>query len=221
MGGIVASSDLASVLGGRRKTAIDASLPPFAFVIAWALTGQSLMPGLIAAVAVTVPIAVWRFRTGERAGAVTISLLMVALGAAIAAHTGHSSDVFLIGVASNIASAVAWAVSIAIRWPLLGVVVGLVLGQKTRWRRDPALLRAYGRASWVWVGQYAIRTAVFLPLYFNDRAFELGIAQVLLRYPLVVACVAASWWVLKRALPQDHPGIRHPIADAAPEPATA
>jgi hypothetical protein len=44
------------------------------------------------------------------------------------------------------------AVSIAVRWPLLGLVVGTALGQRTRWRRDPDLLRGYRRASWVWVG---------------------------------------------------------------------
>jgi hypothetical protein len=43
-----------------------------------------------------------------------------------------------------------------VRWPLLGLVVAFVLGQRARWRRDPALLRAYMRASWVWVGQYLV-----------------------------------------------------------------
>jgi hypothetical protein len=113
-------------------------------------------------------------------------------------------------VVSNAASALAWTASIVVRWPLLGVIVGLVLGQRTRWRRDPALLRAYMRASWVWVGQYLVRLAVFVPLYLADQPVALGVARVALTWPLVALCLAASWWVLRRALPSDHPGLRHP-----------
>ena len=73
-----------------------------------------------------------------------------------------------------------WSLSIALRWPLLGVVVGAVLGQKTQWRRDPALLRAYQRASWVWVCQYLIRLAAFLPLWRLEKVMELTLARLLL-----------------------------------------
>ena len=109
------------------------------------------------------------------------------------------------------ASALAWAVSILIRWPLLGVVVGALLGQKTRWRRDPDLLRAYGRASWVWVfGQYTVRVVVFGLLWWSGWVVALGVARVALSWPLVAATVAVSAVVLRRSLPGDHPGLRQP-----------
>jgi hypothetical protein len=111
---------------------------------------------------------------------------------------------------------VAWAASIVLRWPLLGVVVGTVLGQRTRWRADPALLRAYGRASWVWVGQYLLRLAVFVPLWAAGWVAALGAARVALSWPLVASCIGVSWWVLRRALPPGHPGLRHPV----PRPST-
>jgi hypothetical protein len=79
-------------------------------------------------------------------------------------------------------------------------------GQRTRWRRDPDLLRGYRRASWVWVGQYLLRLAVFIPLYLAGRVYALGIARVALTWPLVVACIALSWPVLRRALPPGIPG---------------
>src|SRR5918996_987303 len=71
---------------------------------------------------------------GGRRGAVDASLTAVVAGSLIALYTGRAQDFFLIQVLSNIASALAWAVSIMIRWPLLGVVVGTLLGQKARWR---------------------------------------------------------------------------------------
>jgi hypothetical protein len=96
------------------------------------------------------------------------------------------------------------------------VVVGLVLGQKARWRRDPALLRAYSRASWWWVGQFLVRVAVFAPLWLTDQVVALGAARAALSWPLVAACLAVSWWTMRRTLPPDHPGLRHPMPAARP-----
>jgi hypothetical protein len=102
-----------------------------------------------------------------------------------------------------------------VRWPLLGVVVGAVLGQKARWRRDPALLRAYAKGSWVWVLQYVLRLAVFVPLYLAGQVVALGVARVALTWPLVAACLAVSWWVIRRSLPAGHPGLRSPAPVSA------
>ena len=95
---------------------------------------------------------------------------------------------------------------------LLGLVVGTLLGQRTRWRRDRDLLRGYQRASWVWVGQYVVRLGVFLPLYAADAVVALGVAQVALTWPLVALCIALSWPLVRSALPEGHGGIRHPTA---------
>lgn len=206
---------LAVLLGGRRG-AVDATLPGVAYVIAWVIAERftpgstAIAVGCAAALAVGVAVSIVRVRRGSAPRAVVLGLLGVAVAAVIALHTGRAVDFFLVQVLSNAASALAWAASIVIRWPFLGVIVGLVLGQRTRWRRDPALLRAYMRASWVWVGQYLVRLAVFVPLYVADQVVALGAARVVLSWPLVALCLAASWWVLRRSLPPDHPGLRHP-----------
>lgn len=211
------TESLADLLGGRRG-AVDATLPPVAFVVGWLATGRSVWGGVITALAVGAMVAAWRLRRGDRPRAVLVGLLAVCLAALIALRTGRAADFFLLQLVTNAASALAWMVSIALRWPLLGVVVGTVLGQRGRWRRDPALLRAYSRASWIWVLQYAVRLAVFLPLYAADQVVALGVARAALTWPLVAACLAASWWVMRRSLPPGHPGPRHPVT-APPEPA--
>jgi hypothetical protein len=219
---LAADESLSDLLGGRRG-AVEASLPPLAFGIGWAAGGGSILAGVVAALAVGAAVAVWRLRRGHRPRAVLISLLGVCLAALIALRTGRAVDFFLLQLVSNAASALAWIVSIAIRWPLLGVIVGLALGQKTRWRRDPALVRAYGWGSAVWVMQYVVRLAVFLPLYAADQVMALTAARAALTWPLVAACVAVSWWVIRRALPPGHPGLRHPVEvdrDPTPSPAT-
>ena len=201
---------LASLLGGGRG-ALDASLPVAGFVIGWLLTGRSVLWGSVVAVGIALVVALWRLRTGARPRAVLIGLLAVTASALVALRTGRAEDFFLVQLLSNAASALAWAVSIVIRWPLLGLVVGGVLGQRTRWRRDPALLRSYGLASWVWVLQYVVRVAIFLPLYAAGQVVALGVARVALTWPLVATCLAVSWWVIRRNLPADHPGLRHPV----------
>jgi uncharacterized protein DUF3159 len=207
---------LASLLGGR-SGAIDATVPPVAFVVAWLAADQSVAAGVVAALVTAAAVALWRLHRGTRPRAALVGLLMVGLAALIALRTGRAADFFLLQIVTNLASTLAWLVSIMIRWPLLGVVVGVVLGQKTRWRRDPALLRAYSRGSWVWVLQYVIRLAVFTPLWLADQPVALATARVVLTWPLVAACLAVSWWVVRQNLPPGHPGLRHPVASGRTE----
>jgi hypothetical protein len=200
---------LVSLLGGSRG-AIDASLPVLAFVAGW-LLAHSVISAALAAVVVAALVAGWRLRAGRQPRAVLLGVLGVCASALVALYTGRAEDFFLIQIFTNAVSALVWALSIMLRWPLLGVVVGTALGQKLRWRRDPALLRAYGRASWVWVGQYLVRLAVFVPMWTAGWVTALGVARAVLTWPLVAACLAVSWWVLRRTLPADHPGLRHPV----------
>ncbi|MEV0156264.1 DUF3159 domain-containing protein [Micromonospora sp. NPDC050686] len=206
---------LADLLGGRRGAA-DATLPPVAFAVGWLAAG--LWGGVTAAVLTAGGLAGWRLRRGDRPRAVLIGLLAVCVAALIALRTGRASDFFLIQLVSNAASALAWLVSIALRWPLLGVVVGAALGQRGRWRRDPALLRAYARGSWIWAATYLLRLAVFVPLWLAGQVLGLVVVRVALTWPLVAAALGVSWWVIRRSLPAGHPGLRHPVPAATAGP---
>jgi hypothetical protein len=204
-----ADENLATLLGGRRGAA-DATLPSLAFVAGWVLPGHSVGWGVTAALGTGVAVGGWRLRQGSRPHAVLVGLLGVGVAVLVVLYTGRAADFFLVQIVTNATSALAWAVSIVLRWPLLGLVVGALLRQGTAWRRDPDLLRAYRRASWVWVAQYVVRVAVFTPLWYADQPVALAAARLALSWPLVAACLAVSWWVLRRSLPADHPGLRHP-----------
>jgi hypothetical protein len=200
---------LAELMGGGQGAA-DAAAAPVAFVIGWLLAEGSVVAGALSALTVAALVAGWRLSRGHRPRAVVVGLLTVALATVIALRTGRAADFFLVQLAANAASALAWTASIMLRWPLLGLVVGGVLGQGTRWRRDRCLLHAYSQASWAWVAQYLIRVVVFAPLWWTDQVLALGIARVALSWPMIAACLTVSWWLLMRALPDDHPGLRHP-----------
>ena len=159
------ANPLAELLGGKGQ-AIDASVPSVAFVAVWLAADalgwpQSVLAGGIAAVVVAGGVALWRHRRGERPRAVAVGLLLAVGAALLALYTGRAQDFFLPRIIANAGSLAAWLVSIAIRWPLLGLVVGALTGHPTLWRRDPDLVRGYCRASWVWVAQYAVRVVVF------------------------------------------------------------
>ena len=204
---------LKELLGGRRG-AVDASIPPAVFVVAWLVSGRSIGWAAAAAITAGVAVGIWRLARGRRVTASVASVAAVSLAALVAVRTGRAEDFFLIQLLLNVASALAWTLSILIRWPLLGVVVGVALGQKTRWRRDPDLVRAYGNASWVWVlGQYLLRVLVFGLLWWSGWVVALGVARVVLSWPLVAATVAVSAVVLRKSLPEGHPGLRHPRVD--------
>lgn len=203
------SNPLHDLLGGRRG-ALESALPSVVFVVtyllsdsqlAWALAVSLLTAGLLAGA---------RLLRREKPVRVLGGLAAVAIAAVVAARTGNAADYFLPSLLANVASALIWAVSILARWPLLGVVIGFAIGQKTGWRQDPDLLRAYGRASWVWAGSFLVRAAVNTPLYLTDNLVGLGISRVLLGWPMVLVVIAASWWVIRHSLPADHPGILHP-----------
>jgi Protein of unknown function (DUF3159) len=215
----VGGPSLVQVLGGR-SGALDASVPPVAFVAGLGVADAAGSPSALlwgggAALVVGAALGAVRLVRGRRPAAALAGLLGVGVAVLVALHTGRAVDFFLVQIASNAVSALAWTVSIAVRRPLLGLVVGMALGQRTRWRRDPDLLRGYRWASWVWVGQYVTRLAVFVPLYLAGAVYALGAARVVLTWPLILACLALSWPVLRRALPPGHPGLLHPrVPDA-------
>jgi hypothetical protein len=200
---------LTRLLGGGRS-AFDATAPAVAFVLAWLLSGRSLEWAAAAALATGCVVAGVRWGSGGRPLAALLGLLGVLAAVLVALYTGRAANFFLTQLLANLASALVWAVSILARWPLLGVIVGGLLGQRTSWRRDPALLRGYALASWVWVGQYLLRLAVFTPLWVAGAVLPLGVARVVLSWPLVAVCLATSGAVLLRSLPDGHPGLRHP-----------
>ncbi|WP_198943622.1 DUF3159 domain-containing protein [Actinokineospora bangkokensis] len=203
------TDSLADLLGGRRG-ALDATVPPVAFALGWLLSGQVIGWGAGAAVVAAGAVAVWRTSRGEKVTAVLGGLAAVVVGALVALYTGRAEDFFLLQLLSNTASALAWALSTLVRWPFLGIVVGLLLRQRTRWRKDPDLLRAYCRTSWVWTATYVLRVVVFGLLWWSGQVVALTVARVALSWPLVALAVGISAWLVPRSLPADHPGFLHP-----------
>jgi lysylphosphatidylglycerol synthetase-like protein (DUF2156 family) len=207
-----------NVLIGGPRGLIESVAPPLLFVATYLLFG--LTASILVVMSVAGLLAILRLRRREMPIRIVSIVLGISIAATVAATTGRAADYFWVAVLSNIASGLAFAISVFVRWPLLGVIVGPLLGTGMRWRKDPDLLRAYSRATWLWVLLCAVRAIVRVPFIQQDNLAVLGFVLPFVFYGLVIAVVFASWWVIKRTLPADHPGIRRPRGEGADVAAT-
>lgn len=203
---------LMALIGGPRG-ALESIVPPIVFVAVYVGLGDdnpdSLTWAIVSALVLAGAFAVWRLAERKRPTRVIGAVVVVALGAYVAARTGSAAAFFWPRVLLNVLSALAFVVANFVRWPLLGVIVGPLVGTGMRWRKDPVLVRAYARASWLWVLLNLVRAAVLLPLITANALWGLAATGVFF-YLLVIATVLGSWVVIKRSIPADHPGIRSP-----------
>ncbi|MGH3319222.1 MAG: DUF3159 domain-containing protein [Streptosporangiaceae bacterium] len=187
-------TSLYAALGGRRGVA-DTGLPGVVFAVVYTVVG--LTPALWAAVGVGAVLLVVRLVRRETLQYAIAGFVGVALAAFVAHETGRPEDFFLPKLLINAGYAVGWAVSIVVRWPLLGVVVGLLMGEGVGWRRDPARMRAFTWASWLWVGMFAVRLLAEVPLYLAGQVVALGVVHLVLSWPLWALVVWLSWLLIR------------------------
>jgi hypothetical protein len=204
-----------------RQMLIDSGVPTAVFITVYALNGRLLPPALIAALISGALLAVVRLLRRDTLQHVVAGFAAVGVAAWFANRTGQAEDFFLPGLLVNVVYGVAYLVSIILRWPLLGVLVGLSTGEGMGWRQTPYLLRAYTIASWFWVALFGLRLAVQLPLYLGEYVVALGVARVVMGWPLFLLCLWLSWLVIRSARAQqralESPDLRQP---AASDPAT-
>lgn len=180
---------------------LDAGLPLALFTVVYAAAGRDLAIALWAAVGAGAVLGVLRLIRREPLQNVVAGFVGLGLAVFVAARTGRAEDVFLPGLLINVGYGTAYLVSILVRWPLLGVFVGLVTGQGTSWRRDPALLRAYTLASALWVAMFALRLAVQVPLYLagEEQLGWLAGARLVMSWPLFLLVAYLSWLIVRPA----------------------
>lgn len=191
------TTDLLGAMGGPQGIA-DSSVPALAFVLVYTFGGHEISVAAWVAVGLGAVITVARLARRENLQFALAGFAGVAIAAFIASKTGKAEDFFLPGLLLNAAYALAYLISIAIRWPLLGVILGPLAGEGMAWRRDPEQVRLYSRASWIWVGVFSLRLAVQLPLYLAGALLALGIARTAMGIPIFLLAIWLTYLVLRR-----------------------
>ncbi len=193
----LAEVSLLDALGGRRGV-LDSGLPPLTFVGTYLATGNDLTIALVAALAAGVVVTVLRLARQDTVRHALAGFGAVALAAFVASRTGRPQDYFLPSLLANAGAALAWAISIWVRRPFLGLTVG-ALTRSSAWRTDPVMLRAYCRASWIWVASFVLRVLVMTPLWLAGMTVALGVAKVAMGWPMVLVVIWLSWQVVEPA----------------------
>ncbi len=125
-----------------------------------------------------------------------IGLIGIALSAGLALWTGRAEENFVLGFVINGVWLVALLVSLAVRRPLIGVITGLLTGDHA-WRSDPAKRTVLTVTTWLWVGLFALRLGVQLPLYLAEQAAALAATKLLMGLPLYAAVLWVTWLMVR------------------------
>jgi len=186
---------LLTAIGGVRGL-VESILPGLAFLVIYTLS-QQLLPAVLFPVAVGVVFVIVRaVQRGPLPQAIA-GLLGIALSAFLAIISGRAVDNFIPGIIINAISATVLLISLAARWPLIGVIVGLLTNEGGAWRKDRAKRRVLTLATWLWVLLFAIRLAVEVPLFLARNASLLAAAKLVLGVPFYAAMLWVTWLLVR------------------------
>lgn len=186
-----------NALGGK-KGLIDSGLPSLVFLIVFNLSGKNITSAIYAAIGLSIVLTFIRIVKRETVQHAFSGLIGVGVCAFIARRSGNAADFYLPGLWINAGYALLYALTNLFKWPLLGVVLGPILGENLLWRKDPARLKAYTKAGWLWVGMFAARLIVQYPLYRSGNVNLLGTARLLMGYPLFILTAWGTWLILRK-----------------------
>jgi hypothetical protein len=186
-----------NALGGKRGL-IDSGLPSLVFLIVFNISGKDVNAALYAAVALSILLTLLRLLKRETIQHAFSGLIGVGICALISKRTGNAADFYLPGLWINAAYGLLYAITNLVKWPILGVMLGPILGENLLWRKDPARLNAYIKAGWLWVAMFAARLIVQYPLYKSGNINVLGTARLLMGYPLFILTAWGTWQILRK-----------------------
>jgi hypothetical protein len=187
---------LSQSLGGVRGM-IEAALPFVAFTVAW-VSVRALYPALGAALGVAVVLGLVRLAQRQSLRYVLTAVFPTAIAAFVATRTGRAEDVFLPGILYNGALALLSLFTVAVRHPLVGFVIGAAVGDPTGWARDRGLVRMTSKLTLVLAVPYVLRFVIQLPLFLAGQVVWLGVAKVVLGWPLLIATLAVIGLLLSK-----------------------
>lgn len=194
---VVADTELlAKALGGWRGV-VDSALPSVAFLLVYLLFDKNLQLSVYVALGVGAALAIERILRKASLQQVFSGLFGVGISAYITSKTGQAQNFFLPGIITNAVYGTACLISVLIRKPILGFVIGAMRGQDTSWLRQPDTLRTYSSVTWLWTGIFATRVLLMAPLYMLGAVAILGVLKLALGWPLYLLGVYASYLVIR------------------------
>lgn len=214
----VASSELptgaaiVASIGGVRGL-IESILPSFVFLVVFLVTKDVLLSALIP-VGVAVVFIIVRAATRIPLTPAITGAFGVGITAALAIGTNRAENNFILGIGINVVLFLAMLISLLARRPLIGVIVGLLMGERAaNWRTEPKQYRVLRLVTWFWVALFGIRLAVEVPFYVVASmsaegspealaaASGLAIAKLILGVPFYALVLWVTWLYVRSIYP--------------------
>jgi hypothetical protein len=190
------AKSLLSSVGGVQGL-IETTLPGFLYVLSYSIF-RNLTISIALVVGAVIALSIRHFL--KRRPVTQLLGSLVAIGIAIALTLrpgGQAQDFYLKDFWINGAYGSALLFSILIRFPLVGVLVGFLTNQGLNWRKEPRKVRYFDLVTLLWVGLFATRLAVELPLYFSGNVVILGFVKIVLGLPFYLTMIWVSWLLLR------------------------
>ena len=188
---------LSKAIGGWRGL-VDSALPSMLFILIFVFQ-QNLNNALIAALILGGILLLIRLFEKKPLTQVISGFVGLSISVLITWRTKDASNFFLTGIITNAVYGFALLVSVLIRKPLIGYLVGSLVGDTSGWLKHPLLVRAYTIVTWLWVGVFGLRLVVQVPLYLNDSVALLGSVKIFMGWPLYLLSVWLTYQIVQTA----------------------
>jgi hypothetical protein len=183
-------------MGGKLGIA-ETIVPSVLFGMSFALTGQAIIAVSLAG-GTSALFILYRLITRKSASSALIGAIAVGFAAWLALREGGEAvDYFVPGFITNAVYGSVLLISILVRWPIIGVLVEILRGNTTTWRKDRKKLTIYSLVTAMWVGFFSLRLLVQVPLYLAGSAELLATARVAMGPPLYALVILVTWLILR------------------------
>jgi hypothetical protein len=189
--------DVLKSAGGVQGMA-ESIVPGLVFLVTFTIT-RDLTLSLVGALASAAVFTVVRLVQRRPLTQALAGVVGVGISAWLANTTGKAEDFYLPGFFTNAAYIVAMVISIAIKWPVVGLLFGFIRNEGVEWRKDPVRVKAYRLGTWIMVAVLALRLVVQVPLYLmgEDGLAALATTRLIMATPLYILGVWIAWLVTR------------------------
>lgn len=188
-----------NALGGK-KGLIDSGLPAVVFLVVFNIN-QDLRGAIWASLSLAILLAIWRLARKDTIQHSISGVIGVLICAYFANRSGNASDFYIPKLLTNLGYFTVYLIANLVGWPILGLVLGPLLGENFAWRNNPRRKKMYIKASWLWVALFFSRIAVQYPIYKSGNVNLLGTVNLAMGYPLFFAAAYGSWLIIKSEPP--------------------
>ena len=189
-------------IGGVRGV-IESMLPGLLFVICFVVTRNVQTTVIVAAVIAVLQVVVRLIQKQSLMGAIS-GLVSIAI-CLIWVWTSHQArDYYMMGFITNAVYGVLLAISLIVRVPALGLVIESIRKMPTEnfgawlheWLDYRPLKRAYMYVTGLWIGVFALRLVLQVPLYLTNHVVWLGTVRLIMGLPFWALAIWVSYLII-------------------------